>query len=125
MKRQRGFSLLEVAIAMAIFAIVMVPAATMWLAVSQASVVGEQLALATNLAERLLESRVRNVPYEAQQPAEGFDAETALRYTLSLSPVTLPGHATPTLRKVEVRVSLPDRDAVLVRLVTYSAKETP
>jgi prepilin-type N-terminal cleavage/methylation domain-containing protein len=123
MSNQRGFTLLEVALALAIIGITLIPAANMWLAVSQASIATEQLALATNLAQRTLESRIRNVPFEDQQPATGLDPQTALRYTLTIASESIPGHSTPTLRRVEVTVSSPDSATPIVQLITLTAKE--
>lgn len=123
MTDQRGFTLLEVALAMGIIGITMIPVANMWLAVSRAAIVANELALATNLAQRTLETKIRNVPFDAQQSATGIDPETALQYTLTVTSEVIPGHSTPSLRRVEVQVSLPDSATPIVHLVTLTAKE--
>lgn len=124
MKNERGFTLMEVSIALAIVGITMIPAANMWVAISQASIASEQLARATNLAQRTLESRIRNVPFDEQQPASGVDPETSLYYDLTFTPESIPHQKIPsTLRRVEVSVSSPGEGTALVRLVTLTAKE--
>lgn len=123
MSDPRGFTLMEVAVAMAIIGIALVPATNLWVNASKATAATDQLALATNLAQRTLESKIRDVAFDNQQAASGIDPQTGLQFTLAIASESIPGYSAPTLRRVQVTVSLPGSATPIAQLVTLTARE--
>lgn len=125
MTHQRGMTLLEVTIAIGIVSLALVPTANMWLAASQATVAAEQRSRATALAQRVLESSVRDVSYDQQVATSGVDVESGLSYALTLAPAALAPLSTPTLRRAQVTVTPAGGSDPLAELVSLTAKEAP
>lgn len=124
--RQRGMTILEVTVALGIVSIALVPTANMWLAAAQATVAAEERAQATALAQRVLESRVRDVSYDQQIATSGIDVASGLAYALTLEPATLaPPLSTSTLRRAQVTVSAAGSAEPIAVLVSMTAKEAP
>ncbi len=118
-REESGFSLVEVAISLAIISIALVPTAKMWVAISQANVAVGQKAEALVVAQQILEREVRSKAYDAQPVGrfEGVDATSGLRYVLMRTePVS-------RLKRAEVNVYASGEP--LVRMVTLTAKEAP
>ncbi|HEY9854814.1 MAG TPA: prepilin-type N-terminal cleavage/methylation domain-containing protein [Stenomitos sp.] len=126
MARQNGMTLIEVALAIAIVSIALVPTANMWLASAQATASAGQRSRASALAQRILESSVRDVSYDQQVATSGIDVDSGLRYALTLAPATLaPPLKTSTLRRATVTVTTTNDPQPLVELVSLTAKEAP
>lgn len=125
MARQRGMTILEVTLAIAIVSIALVPTANMWLAASRATVAAEQRSQATALAQRVLESNVRDVAYDQQVATSGVDVGSGLSYALTLEAAPLPPLTTRTLRRARVTVTPAGSPEPLVQLVSLTAKEAP
>lgn len=124
--RQNGMTMLEVTIAIGIVSIALVPTANMWLAAARATAAAEERAQATALAQRVLESRVRDVSYDQQVATSGIDVGSGLGYALSLAPATLaPPLSTSTLRRAQVSVTAAGSAEPIVVLVSMTAKEAP
>ena len=118
-KGERGFSLIEVAISLAIVSIALVPTSQMWVALSRANVAVGQKAEALVVAQQVLEREVRSKAYAAQPLGsfDGVDTTSGLRYVL------LRTEAGPRLKRTEVNVYASGE--TLIRMVTLSAKEAP
>ena len=116
---ERGFSLIEVAISLAIISIALVPTAKMWVAISQANVAVGQKAEALVIAQQVLERDVRSKAFDDQPVGtyQGVDATSGLRYVLTR---TQPG---TSLKRAEVNVYASEDH--LIRMVTLTAKEAP
>lgn len=126
MRREQGMTLIEVTLAIGIVSIALVPTANMWLAAAQATAAAEQRSKATALAQRVLESSVRDVSYDQQVATSGVEVDSGLQYALTLEPATLPSPlTTATLRRAVVRVIPTGGDEPLVELVSLTAKEAP
>lgn len=120
----RGFSLIEVILAMTIISIALVPASRMWVASSQATVATDRQAAATNLAQRILESQFRNVSYASQKAASGTDPSTGLAYRLTIEPMPLPApYPVKTLRRAKVVVTEPNSNVTLAQFHALTAQE--
>lgn len=126
MGRQHGMTLLEVTLAIAIVSIALVPTANMWLASARATAAAEARAAAGALAQRVLESSVRDVAYDQQVATAGIDVASGLSYALALDPVTLAAPlTTSSLRRATVTVTTRDSSRPLLELVALTAKEAP
>lgn len=126
MAAPQGMTMLEVTLAIAIVGIALVPTANMWLAASQATAAAEQRSRATALAQRVLESSVKDVSYDLQVATSGVDVASGLSYALVLEPAPLaPPLVTNTLRRARVTVTPPGATEPLVELVSLTAKEAP
>jgi Tfp pilus assembly protein PilV len=112
-----GWTLIEAAVAMAIVLVVALPASKMYAAAVEANAATEQQVKALILAQLVLESRIRVVPFDQQQAATGFDPDGDLNWTLTLTPVAT------NLRKARVEVRAPGQTAVTLKLEALSAKE--
>lgn len=124
--RQRGMTILEVTVALGIVSIALVPTANMWLAAAQATAASEERAQATALAQRVLESSVRDVSYDQQIATSGIDVASGLAYALTLAPATLaPPLSTSTLRRAQVTVTAAGSAEPIAVLVSMTAKEAP
>ena len=108
--RRPGMTLIEAAVTTAIVVIVAVPASRLFVAAAEASAATARQTKALVVAQLVLESRVRVVPYAQQQAATGHEAEGDLNWTLTLTPVTA------KLRKAEVTVSAAGGGPPLIRL---------
>lgn len=117
MKKRRGLTLVEVGIALGIVAVLMVPSAAMWLNSSKANQASGQLVDALVLAQLIMESKIRDVPYASQAAAHATDAQTGFVYDLALTQLTT------TLRRADVTITLPGDSKPILRLATLSAKE--
>ena len=117
---EAGFSLIEVAIALAIVSIALVPTAQMWVAISQANRAIGQKAEALVVAQQILEREVRSKGYDAQPLGSfpGVDATSGLSYELTRVA------SGATLKRAEVRVFESGGGSLLIRMVTLTAKET-
>jgi len=123
MRRQEdGMTLIEVALALAIISVALVPTANMWLASAQSTQAAERLARAQLLAQRMLESQVRDVAYSQQAATSGIDVTSGLSYDVTLSAQSYPSLSTPTLRRAVVTVRAAD-GTFLAQLTTLTAKE--
>ncbi len=119
-RAEAGFSLIEVAIALAIISIALVPTAQMWIGISQANRAIGQKAQALVVAQQVLEREVRSKAYDDQPLGSfpGVDATSGLDYVLERS-------ASGTrMKRAEVRVFQAGEPAPLIRMVTMTAKET-
>ena len=116
---ERGLSLIEVAISLAIVSIALVPTSKMWVGISQANVAIGQKAEALVVAQQVLEREVRSKAYAEQRVGtfDGVDATSGLRYVL------LRTEAGPSLKRTEVNVYASGEP--LIRMVTLSAMEAP
>lgn len=116
-KRERGFSLIEVAISLAIVSIALVPTAQMWVGISRANVAIGQKAEALVVAQQVLEREVRSKAYDDQPLGTfpGVDATSGLDYVLERTA------AGPTMKRAEVNVRAAGEP--LIRMVTLTAKE--
>jgi hypothetical protein len=70
------------------------------------------------LVQRLLETKVRGVPFDQVIPASAVDADTGFSYDLTVDTTT-----SSTLRKVTITVKAPGAAVPIDRLVTLVAKE--
>lgn len=118
-RSEAGFSLVEVAIALSIISIALVPTAQMWLAISQANHAIGQKAQALVVAQQVIERDVRAKPFSAQGPGTvtGLDASSGLRYELERVALG------PGLLRAEARIMEPGQNTPLIRMVTLTAKE--
>lgn len=119
MRRTRGFTLVEMAIAMGIVSIALVSTANLWLKATLADQAIMQRDDATMLIMQLLETKIRGIPYDHQVPTSGVDSSTGLRYALTFSQVT------PTLRQVTLTITAPDATTPSDSIVTLVAREAP
>lgn len=123
---QAGMTLIEVTLALGIVSIALVPTANMWLAAAQATSAAEQRSKAMALAQRVLESNVRDVSYDQQVATSGIEIDSGLQYALTLTPEPLPAPlTTSSLRRAVVTVTPRGGDAPIVELVSLTAKEAP
>ncbi|GEM_PF-3036376 len=116
---ENGFSLIEVAISLAIVSIALVPTAQMWVGISQANLAIGQKAQALVVAQQVLERDVRGKAFASQSVGStvGSDATSGMSYVLE---ITAPS---PTVLRAEVNVSAPGAGGSLIRMVTLTAKE--
>lgn len=112
-----GLTLIEAAVTIGLVALIAVPASRMYVTMAQANVATDRQTKALVLAQLVLESKVRVVPYEDQQAGMGYDADGDLDWTLTLTPVTT------GLRRAEVVVTAPGDATPLLRLAAMTAKE--
>ena len=117
LRARRGLTLIEAAVTVGMVAIVAIPASRMWLSMAQANVATDRQTKALVLAQLVLESKVRVVPYDQQQAGTGHDADGDLDWALTLTPVAT------GLRRAEVVVTDPADAAPVLRLAALSAKE--
>lgn len=115
-KKRPGLTLIEVALSLAIVGIAVVPAATMWVRAAEANRTSERQAKSLILAQLIIESRVRVVPFEDQKSESGTDG-SGLRYDLVVT------SDTATLKRARVTVYSPPDTAATVELETLTAKE--
>ncbi|MBO9539998.1 prepilin-type N-terminal cleavage/methylation domain-containing protein [bacterium] len=120
-RHHAGFTLVEVSIAIAIITIALVPATIMRLKAAQANVAIEEREKFAILVQRLLETRVRAVPFAALTSVSGVnDPDTNLKYDIAFSQYATPS---PSINKVTITV-YPSNSAIPIdRLVTLVAKE--
>jgi hypothetical protein len=119
-RAEAGASLIEVALSITLIAIALVPTSRLWLASAQADQAAAHKAEALAVAQRLLEQRVRAVPFAAVSGVAGTDPATGLAYAMDLADV--PGMPAG-VKRVEIRVSRPTEPDPLIRMVTLTAKE--
>lgn len=117
MRKRPGLTLIEIAVALGIVAIAVVPAVNMWLAASAANQATGDYAEALVVAQLLIESKVRVIAFDDQVSASGVDAASTLAYDLQVVPLS------PTLKRATATVKRPGSEEPLVRLVTLTAKE--
>lgn len=119
LKRQRGFTLVELAVAMAIVSVALVSTANLWLKATFADQTIMQRDDATMLIMQLLETQIRGVPYDHQVPTSGVDSHTGLHYAMTFAQVT------PTLRQITLTITAPGATTPFDSVVTLVARETP
>ncbi|HEY9899027.1 MAG TPA: prepilin-type N-terminal cleavage/methylation domain-containing protein [Pantanalinema sp.] len=119
--KQAGFTLIEIVVAIGIITIALLPAMTMRLKAAQANVAIEEREKFAILVQRLLETKVRGVPFDALASVSGVnDPDTNLRYDILFSQYATPS---PSLKKVTITAYAPSSPAPIDRLVTLVAKE--
>ena len=110
MRRVRGFTLIEVIVTVTIVGIIMLPIAATVIEYIRSGVVGDSIAVATNLAKREI-GIINNLPYSDSTLNDGYDHVSSpylagynfdLRRTVSL--VTDASGSTSNLKKVVVKV---------------------
>ncbi len=119
-RAEAGASLIEVALAVTLIAIALVPTSRLWLASAQADQAAAEKTEALVIAQRLLEQRVRAIPFASVSSVTGTDSATGLTYAMALADV--PGMPAG-VKRVEISVSRPADSAPLIRMVTLAAKE--
>lgn len=121
-RHESGASLIEVALAIALIAIALVPTSRLWLASAQADQAAARKTEALVLAQRLLERHVRaqafaSLPLGAMA---GRDAASGLDYVMEVSNAP----ALPSgVKRIEVRIFAPGQADAVIRMVTLAAKE--
>lgn len=119
LRRKRGFTLVEMAVAMAIVGVALVSTADLWLKATFADQAIMQRDDATMLIMQLLETQIRGIPYDDQVPTSGMDHHTGLHYAMTFAQVT------PTLRQVTLTLTAPGTTAPFASVVTLVAREAP
>ncbi|MNX85455.1 hypothetical protein D3C86_1172910 [compost metagenome] len=120
-KREAGFTLIELVVAIGIITIALLPAATMRLKAAHANAAIEEREKFAILVQRLLETKVRAVPYDALTSISGVtDPETNLKYDIAFSQNATPS---PSINKVTITVYPPNSPVPVDRLVTLVARE--
>lgn len=117
MAKRKGLTLIEIAVALGIVAVALVPAVNMWLSASQANQATGDYAEALVVAQLLIESKIRVIAFDDQVSESGVDAASALAYDLQVVPLS------PTLKRATATVKRPGSEDALVKLVTLTAKE--
>lgn len=117
MKRRPGLTLIEAVISLVILAIAIIPTVNFWLASAQANAATAMRQRALILAEQVMETRVRAVPFSMQTAVSGQDPTSGMTYSLILV------NQTTTLRKATVQVTPQGEASPLVTLVTLTRTE--
>lgn len=116
-RKEAGFTMIEVIVAIAIISIALVPTASMRLKAAQANAAIEEREKYAILVQRLLETKVRAVPFDQLVSSNAVDMDTGFTYAITVTA------SSPTLRKVTITATAPGSATPIDRLVTLVAKE--
>lgn len=118
-QQERGFSLIEVSISLAIVSIALVPTASAWLAISQANQAIGRKAEALVVAQQVIEREVRSKPYNPSPSNIGPLTDPTSNLVYQLTWDTVDTNLSRAIVTVKPSLSAPP----LIRMVTLVAPE--
>lgn len=116
----KGFTLIEVAVVIALSAIILVPSVTMLANIQLATVESDRTLRATSIAQSVMERFVKNAAQPVSTPSTPADADFNYRIVIAPSPLPIPLPATVT---AQVDVLIPGSNTPYCSLVTVVRRQ--